>query len=73
MYFNPFYSHGFSPKILINKYGIVHFMFKGSQVKCLSYDVFICLKIVFILANSADPDEMPPYASPLLPVYLYPE
>ena len=31
--------------------------------KFLNYDVFMCLKIVFILANSADPDEMPPYAA----------
>ena len=27
--------------------------------KFLNYDVFIFQKIVFILANSADPDEMP--------------
>ena len=32
--------------------------FKGSQVDFLKYDVFLSLKIVLILANSADPDEM---------------
>ena len=31
--------------------------------KFLDYDVFIFFKIVFILANIADPDEMPPYAA----------
>ena len=32
--------------------------FEGSQVKILDFDVFLSLKIVFILANSANPDEM---------------
>ena len=31
---------------------------KGSQVNFLNYDVFQSLKIVLILASSADPDEM---------------
>ena len=31
--------------------------FKGSQV------VFLCLKVILILANSADPDEMQHYAA----------
>ena len=35
---------------------IVYFM--GSQVGFLYYDVFLSLKLVSILANSADPDEM---------------
>ena len=30
--------------------------------KFLNWDVFMPLSIAFILANSADPDEMPPYA-----------
>ena len=34
--------------------------FKGLP---LFYDIFLSLKIVFILANTADPDEMPPYAA----------
>ena len=34
--------------------------FKGSQVKFLIDDFFLFLKTVLILANSADPDEMPP-------------
>ena len=41
----------------------------------------LSLKIVFILANSADPDEMPPYVAfhlgsslfAKIPVYLYSE
>ena len=49
---------------------------KGSHVKCLDYDVFMSLKIVFILANRADPDEMLPYAAfhlglHCLPQYLF--
>ena len=30
--------------------------FKGSQVNFSKYDVFLSLKVVLILANSADPD-----------------
>ena len=37
--------------------------FKAYRSKCLNYDVFLSLKIVFILANSVDPDEMLPYGS----------
>ena len=33
---------------------------KGSQV---DYDAFLLLRFVFILANSADPDEMQRYAA----------
>ena len=49
--------------------------FKETQVN-LSYDVFLSLKIVFILAISADPDEMQPYAAfhlgfHFLPNYLF--
>ena len=31
----------------------------GRRLEFLNYDVFMSLKIAFILANSADPDEMP--------------
>ena len=48
--------------------------------KFLNYDVFMSLKIGFTLANSADPDEMQPYAAFYLdlqfakvPVYWSPE
>ena len=50
------------------KYGFVHSVFKGSQVEiCRFYikpglskfNIFLSLKIVFILANITDPDEMP--------------
>ena len=37
--------------------------FKGWQVKFLNYDVFLYLKIVLMLANSVDPDEMQHYAA----------
>ena len=33
----------------------------GNWSNFLNYYVFISLKIVFILVNNADPDEMPPY------------
>ena len=39
----------------INKNGRAHFVFLK--------DSFLSLKIVFILANSEDPDEMPPEAA----------
>ena len=32
--------------------------FKGSEVEFLIYDIFRSLKVVLILANSADPGEM---------------
>ena len=32
--------------------------FKGLQVEFLNYDICLSLKVVLILANSADPDEM---------------
>ena len=37
--------------------------FKGLQVEFLNYDAFLSLKVVLILANSADPDEMQHYAA----------
>ena len=48
---------------------------RGNRSKFLNYDVFLALEIVFILANSAEPDEMPPYAAfylglQVLPKYL---
>ena len=48
----------------------------GKRSKFLNYNVFLFLKIVFILANSADPGEMPPYVAfhlgfHCLPKYLY--
>ena len=40
-----------------NKDGMVHFMFKGSQVDFRIKYVLQSLKIAFIIANSADPDK----------------
>ena len=37
--------------------------FKGSRVKISAVYIFLYLKIALILASSADPDEMPPYAA----------
>ena len=34
--------------------------FRDHMSKILNYDIFMPLNIVFILANSADPDEMLP-------------
>ena len=47
-----------------------------NRKKFLNYDVFLSLKVVLILANSADPDEMQHYAAfhlglPCLPKYLF--
>ena len=39
----------------------------------LNYDVFLSLKIVLILANSADPDEMQQYAAFHLGLYCLPK
>ena len=36
---------------------------KGSQAEFLKYDIFLSLKIVFIIANSAGLDEMRHYAA----------
>ena len=52
-------------------HGIVHFVFDGLPVKKLQNDVF-----AFNFANSADPDEMPPYVAfhlglHCLPKYLF--
>ena len=35
--------------------------FKGSQLNLLNFNIFLLLKIVLILENSADPDKMPPF------------
>ena len=53
---------------------MVNFVLKG--VAGHTFYLFLSLKIGFILANSADPDEMPPYAAfhlgfHCLPKYLF--
>ena len=56
--------------------GIVHFVFQGVAVRnYLNYDEKMSLKIDFNIANSADTDEMLPYAAfylglHCLPMYL---
>ena len=49
---------------------------RGHSQNFLNYDLFLSLKIVLILANSADPDEMQHYAAfhlglHCLPKYLF--
>ena len=46
--------------------GLPILYFKGPEVEVLNYDVFLSLKVVFILANSADPEEMQVYAEVFL-------
>ena len=50
--------------------------FKVSQVEISKFQKFLSLKIVLILANSEDPDEMPHYVAfhlglHCLPKYLF--
>ena len=39
--------------------GLFILCFKGHRSTFLNYDAFMSLKFIFILANCADPDEMP--------------
>ena len=43
--------------------GLPIFYFRGSQVEVSLFDVFLSLEVVFVLANSADTDEMQQYAA----------
>ena len=47
--------------------------FKGSQVDFLKYSVYLSLEIVFILANSAEPDEMQHHAAFHLGLHCLPK
>ena len=73
----PFHFDGVSQTHWYNKYGIVFFCDRrGHMSKFLNYDVFMSVKVVFILANSEDTDEMRPYAAfhlclHCLPKYLF--
>ena len=44
----------------MNIYGMVHFVFQGVASQNFYKVMYLSLEIVFILANSVDPDEMPP-------------
>ena len=52
--------------------GLPIVFFKGLQVEFVNYDVVLSLKVVLILANSADPDEMQHYAAFHLGLYCLP-
>ena len=43
--------------------------FKGSQAEISTINIFLFLKIVFILENGADSGEMPPYATYRLSIH----
>ena len=55
----------FPIQIYTIRMGVFIIYFKGSQVEIFKKDVHFspCLKIVFILANSEDPDEMLHFAA----------
>ena len=53
--------------------GLPIMYFKRSQVEFLIYDVFLSLKVVFILVNSSDPDEMQHYAAFHLGLHCLPK
>ena len=57
----------FHPCFQTIKFGSVQngslFIFRGHTLKFPEDFVFLFLKIYIIIANSADPDEMPPYAA----------
>ena len=55
-------------------HGTAHCVFKGVTGRIfLNYDVFLSLKVVLILANSADSDEMQHYASFHLGLHCFPK
>ena len=46
---------------------------RGRRQKFLNYHVFLSLKVVLILANSEDPDEMQHYAAFHLGLHCWPK
>ena len=69
------YFDGFSPIYIDTiSMGLSILYFKGSQVEFfLNYSVFLSLKVVLILANSVDPDEMQHYAAFHLGLHCLPK
>ena len=64
IFINPLYTNGLFPLIRYNKVGIVHSIYIECQVIIFKNNVFFfCLKILFTLTNSVDPDEMQHYAA----------
>ena len=59
---------------LYNKYGLsILCTLRDLGYIFLNYDVFLSLKIVLILENSADPDEMQQYAAFRLGLHCLPK
>ena len=53
--------------------GLPILYFKESQVKNLNFNIYLSLKVFFIFANSADPDEMQHHAAFHLSLHCLPE
>ena len=53
--------------------GVPFCVLRVHKSKFLNYDALMSLKIGFILANSADPDEMLPYAAIHLGLHCLPQ
>ena len=65
--FNPLYTNGF----FLLLHGMVHCVYWG--VKGYSLQIFFSLKNFIVLANSADPNEMPHYVAFYLGLHCLPK
>ena len=61
--FNPLYSDGVPIHIDTLSIGLPIVHFKESQVFFLKFDALLSLRIVLIIANNVDPDEMQHHAA----------
>ena len=57
LHINPLCTNGFFLLVRHNKLGMVHYINRGFT--CNTFQTKISLKIVFVLTNRVDPDEMP--------------
>ena len=68
--FDPWYTNGLFLLFWYNKLGIVHCTYLGvSAYNFQNNIVYFCLKILFTLTNSVDPDEMQRNASNFIWVF----
>ena len=58
-----FQTNGIFHKVTDNEVSMVHCIYCGPQARISKNIVYLSLKIDFVLANSADPGEMPHYAA----------
>ena len=70
-----FHSDEFSKTYNIDTIGkgLSVFFLRGHRLKFQNFDEYMSLKIVLILANNADPDEMPPYVAFHLGLHCLPK